>query len=98
MTGQGITAPPKINATETIWFEGPVALPDSQQAEDYPRDMAGTMTIAADCPQLESSPARHIWTDQGLVPVCPSSSAVPEIVEQEIDGDPIPVSSHCRSR
>ncbi len=92
MTGQGITAPPKINATETIWFEGPVIpLPDSQQAEDYPRDMAGTMTIAADA--ALGLRTWRIWTDQGAVPSRPFIiGELPEIVEQEIDGDPIPVS------
>ncbi|MBI3862389.1 MAG: PPC domain-containing protein, partial [Planctomycetia bacterium] len=91
LTGAGIAAPAKINATETIWFEGPVIpLPDSQQAEDYPRDLAGTMTIAADAaPGIRTW---RLWTDQGAAP---SRSFIvgdlPEIVEHEIDGDPIPV-------
>lgn len=91
MTGPGITAPAKINATETVWFEGPVIpLPDSQQAEDYPRDMAGTMTIAADA--APGFRTWRVWTDQGAVPSRPFIVGdLPEIVEQEIDGDPIPV-------
>src|SRR5262245_7669452 len=49
MAGQGIEASPRIEQTKTTWFEGPVIpLPDSQQAEDYPQDLAGTVKIAAD--------------------------------------------------
>jgi hypothetical protein len=91
MAGAGISAPPKIAATETLWFEGPVIpLPDSQQAEDYPRDLAGTLTIAADA--APGFRTWRVWTDQGAVPSRPFIvGELPEIVEQEIDGDPIPV-------
>src|SRR5438309_412496 len=42
MLGHGVNASPIIERTETTWFEGPLLpLPDSQQAEDYPRDFAG---------------------------------------------------------
>lgn len=91
MTGPGISSPAKIEATETLWFEGPVIpLPDSQQAEDYPRDLAGMLTIAADAaPGLRTW---RVWTDQGTVPSRPFIVGdLPEIVEQEIDGTPIPV-------
>jgi hypothetical protein len=91
MTGPGISGPLKIEAAETRWFEGPVIpLPDSQQAEDYPRDLAGMMTIATDAaPGLRTW---RVWTDQGAVPSRPFIVGdLPEIVEDEIDGAPIPV-------
>ena len=77
-------------ATNTRWFEGPVIpLPDSQQKENYPRDQAGSITIASD-----ASPGVRrwrVWTSQGA---CESMKFVvgdlPEIVEAETDGEPIP--------
>ncbi|MBS0263776.1 MAG: PPC domain-containing protein [Planctomycetes bacterium] len=91
MAGPGVSVPPRIEAVETIWFEGPVIpLPDSQQAEDYPRDLAATVSVAANAP-LGNHPWR-VWTDQGAVP---SRSflvgTLPEVVEDEIDGAPLPV-------
>src|SRR5262249_37280410 len=65
-------------------------LPESQQAEDYPKDMAGEVRIAADA----DLGVRHwrLWTSQGGTT---SKKFVigdlPEIVEEEIDGEPIPV-------
>src|SRR5260370_13345782 len=51
MLGPGIDASKELRTSKTIWFEGPIIpLPDSQQAEDYPKDMAGRVTIAADAP------------------------------------------------
>jgi hypothetical protein len=91
MPGAGITAPAKIDAVETIWFEGPVIpLPDSQQQEDYPRDLAGKLSIAGD-----AQPGLRTWrvsTDQGAVSSRPFIVGdLPEIVEEEIDGTAIPV-------
>src|SRR5437879_948760 len=41
LLGPGVTASKTLQATKTIWFEGSVLpLPDSQQAEDYPKDFA----------------------------------------------------------
>ena len=49
MLGPGVTAPAKLQRTKTTWFEGPMLpLPDSQRQEDYPKDMAGQIAIAAD--------------------------------------------------
>lgn len=91
MLGAGIQAPKELQRTSTLWFEGPVLpLPDSQQAEDYPKDMAGKVRIAADAP----AGARnwHVWTSQGA---CPSMKFVvgelPEVIEDEIDGPALPV-------
>jgi hypothetical protein len=91
MSGPGVTASSKIIATDTVWFEGPVIpLPDSQAAEDYPRDMAGQVTIAADA-RLGMRTWR-VWTAQGAAPSRPFIVGdLPEVVENEIDGEPIPV-------
>ncbi|MFN4260864.1 MAG: pre-peptidase C-terminal domain-containing protein [Gemmataceae bacterium] len=91
MTGPGVQVSDKLERTETVWFEGPVLpLPDSQRAEDYPKDMAGTVTIAADAPLG----VRHwrLATSQGITPAQRFVIGdLPEIVEQEIAGDPVPV-------
>ena len=91
MSGPGVAASSKIIATDTVWFEGPVIpLPDSQQAEDYPRDMAGNVTIAADATVGQRS--WRVWTAQGAAPSRPFIVGdLPEVVENEIDGEPIPV-------
>jgi hypothetical protein len=90
MQGPGIEAAPTIRRTDTIWFEGPVIpLPDSQQKEDYPKDQAGSVKIAADAPLG----VRHwrTWTSQGATASLKFVvGELPEIVEHEIDGDPIP--------
>ena len=91
MLGPGMTAPEKITACETVWFEGPVIpLPDSQQSEDYPHDLAGTLKIATDAPLGARS--WRLWTDQGATAARVFQvGELPEIVEDEIDGAPIPV-------
>lgn len=92
LDGKGLTAPPKLTRTKPIWFEGPLLpLPESQQAEDYPADMAGTVAIAKDA---VVGPRRGwVSTAQGgaggLVFVV---GELPEVVETEVDGDPIPAS------
>ncbi|HLW66998.1 MAG TPA: hypothetical protein VKS79_16915 [Gemmataceae bacterium] len=51
LRGPGIEADRELKAIPTFWREGPLLpLPDSQQAEDYPKDMAGRVKIAADAP------------------------------------------------
>jgi hypothetical protein len=91
MLGPGIKAPDRIDRTKTTLFEGPLLpLPDSQQAEDYPKDMAGRIQIAAD-----ASLGVRYWrvaTSQGATPALKFMVGdLPEIVEDEIDGDPGPV-------
>jgi hypothetical protein len=90
MTGPGIQAPSQIDRTKTIWFEGPLLpLPESQQQEDYPQDMAGKVTIAADAP-LGVRFART-WTSQGTSPALKFMVGdLPEVIEHEIDGEPVP--------
>src|SRR6266496_265354 len=74
-----------------VSFEGQLLpLPDSQRAEDYPKDMAGDIKIAKDAP-LGLRDWR-LWTSQGATPSMKFMVGdLPEIVEQEIDGDPVPV-------
>ena len=89
--GPGITAPTRLERMKTIWFEGPlVPLPASQQAEDYPQDMGATLTVAQDA-ELGAR-AWRVWTAQGAVPARPFLVGdLPEIIEDEIDGEPLPV-------
>ncbi|MDA1054743.1 MAG: PPC domain-containing protein [Planctomycetota bacterium] len=91
MLGPGVGTPSELRRAEkTLWFEGPVIpLPDSQQQEDYPWAQHGTVSIASDAPL--GIRRWRVWTSQG---VTESRKFVvgdlPEIIEQEIDGDPIP--------
>lgn len=91
MTGPGIDASRQLARMKTLWFEGPVLpLPDSQRQEDYPRDMAGEIRIAPDA----VLGVRHgrLWTSEGAASGLKFQVGdLPEIVEQEIDGDPVPV-------
>lgn len=92
MLGQGISAPGFLTRTKTAWFEGPLLpLPDSQRQEDYPKDMAGQLAIAADA--TLGIRAWRVWTSQGATPSMKFVVGdLPEVVEAEIDGDPAPVS------
>lgn len=91
MLGSGVTAGDTVRETNTVWFEGPVIpQPASQQAENYPRDHAGQVKIASNAPVG----ARHwrVWTSQGATPAMKFVIGdLPEIVEKETDGPPIPV-------
>jgi hypothetical protein len=92
LDGKGLKASSTLTPTKRIWFEGPVIpIPDSQRQEDYPADMSGKIVIAKDA---ASGPRRGwLFTSQGgaggLVFVV---GDLPEIVEKEIDGEPIPES------
>lgn len=91
MPGAGVQAVSRIERTQTVWFEGPVIpIPDSQRQEDYPKDYAGTVSIAADASL--GPRAWRVWTSQGAVSARPFIVGdLPEIVEDEIDGAPFPV-------
>lgn len=92
LSGDGVTAPKRIRRGKTLFFEGPVIpQPASQRKEDYPKDYPAKLSIAAN-----AEPGVRRWrvaTSQGV-----SASRVfvvgelPEVVEREIDGAPIPVS------
>ncbi len=89
--GTGVKASPELKPGKRIWFEGPIIpLPDSQQAEDYPVDMLGSVTV--DAKAALGSRRGRIWTSQGVAtgPLFVVGD-LPEVVENEIDGDPIPV-------
>ena len=89
--GTGIAAPATIKRTKGIWFEGPVIpLPDSQRQEDYPSEYAAKLPIAKDATLGEQR--WRVSTSQGATPLMRFVVGdEPEVVEQEIDGAPIPV-------
>src|SRR3954454_6024172 len=90
LTGKGLTASSRLTKTKRIWFEGPLLpLPESQQQEDYPADMLGSVAIAKDAP-LGACRGRGVTSQGaagGLVFVV---GDLPEVIEKEIDGEPIP--------
>jgi hypothetical protein len=91
IAGPGLKSASQLQRTAPIWFEGPLLpLPQSQQAEDYPRDMAGEMRIDSDAPLGAHS--WRVWTSQGASsgPVHFVVGDLPEVIEQEKDGDPVP--------
>src|SRR5271170_4465134 len=64
MLGPGVNAPTHLTRAKTTWFEGPILpLPDSQRQEDYPKDMAGMIAVAADAPL--GLRYWRLWTSQG---------------------------------
>ncbi|MFM7607104.1 MAG: PPC domain-containing protein [Prosthecobacter sp.] len=90
MNGGKIEAPREVREVETFWIEGPmITKPASQKGEDYPRDHAVVLKIASDAP-----PGVRYWhcrTSQGSTPTMRFIvGELPEIVEHEIDGAPIP--------
>ncbi len=90
LLGSGVTAPAEIQRVPTLWFEGPlVRLPASQRSEDYPRDYEAELAIAADAPL--GPRLWRAWNGQGGTPARRFIVGdLPEVVEQEIDGEPIP--------
>lgn len=91
MLGAGVSAAARIVETNTLWFEGPVIpQPPSQAKEDYPRDYAGEVRIAADA--APGPRAWRTWTAQGATPAMKFIvGTLPEVLERERDGEPIPV-------
>lgn len=91
MLGTGIDAVKKLKKTKTVWFEGPILLgSDAGQSEVYPKDYAGRVGIAADAPL--GVRYWRVWNAQGAPPALKFAVGdLPEIVEAEIDGEPIPV-------
>lgn len=91
MLGPGVTAVNEIKRTETTWFEGPlIRQPASQAAENYPKDYAGEVQIAADA--ALGFRRWRVWNAQGITPLARFVIGdLPEVVEDEIEGEPIPV-------
>jgi hypothetical protein len=91
MIGSGVEASPVVRRVPSPWFEGPVLpLPESQRQEDYPRAMIGTAKIRPDAPLGDNYVL--LRTAQGITtPLRFVVGTLPEIVEVEIDGEPIPV-------
>lgn len=89
--GAGVTGPAEVTRSETLWFEGPlVRLPASQRQEDYPKDYSATLSIAVDA----EPGARYwrVWNAQGATSARKFIVGdLPEVVEEELDGEPIPV-------
>jgi hypothetical protein len=91
LLGPGVTTSKELLRIPTRWFEGPMLpLPASQRQEDYPSDSGGEVRIAADAP-LGVRRGR-VWTAEGASDgLAFVVGHLPEIVEQEIDGDAVPV-------
>lgn len=89
ITGTGVTAAPHLAPAKRVWFEGPLLpIPESQRQEDYPADLHGKVTVAKDA---GVGPRRvRVFTSQGGAsgPVFVVGE-LPEVIEQEIDGEPI---------
>jgi hypothetical protein len=85
--GPGVEAGQSLKSMRTIWFEGPILpLPESQQQEDYPKDMAGTIRIAADA--VPGPRVGRLWTAQGAASgLAFVVGELPEVVEDENRGD-----------
>ena len=87
-----ILASPEVQRLpKTQWFEGPrIAMPASQAKEDYPVDNGASIEVTN-----EASLGIHywrVWTSQGIVPAQAFVVGdLPEIIEKEIDGVPVPV-------
>ena len=93
MLGSGVKAPQNlIRAKKTVWFEGPlIPMPASQATENYPKDQTGKLTIE---PNARLGMRRwRVWTPQGVTPTKVFVIGnLPEVVEKEVDGRPIPTS------
>ncbi len=86
IAGPGVEGRSPIERASTTWFEGPLILqPASQQKEDYPKDYAGEIKIAAD-----ATPGVRFWhctTSQGITPGMRFVIGdLPEVIEEETDG------------
>ena len=90
--GRGIDVKSQLQrAPQTVWFEGPrLSLSDSQRKEDYPKDFAGHVVIADEAPL--GVHRWRVWTSQGVTSAMKFVvGELPEVVEAEISGKPIPV-------
>ena len=90
LDGDGLTGESPLQPTTTLWFEGPrIRQPASQRKETYPRDYQSTFHI--DQQARQGLHRWHLATSQGVTTGCNFVVGdLPEIVEQEIDGEPVP--------
>src|SRR5581483_2470313 len=64
LAAPGVTASPELVRDKRIWFEGPLLpIPVSQQQEEYPADMRGTVTLAKDA--RPGAVRGRVFTSQG---------------------------------
>ena len=93
MLGQGVTASAEITAAKRIWFEGPlIRQPASQQKEDYPRDYAAQVTLAADA--LPGRASWRVMNGQGATPAeAFMIGDLPEVVFSELVRDIVQLGS-----
>jgi hypothetical protein len=91
LSGSGLTVGRALKRVPNRWFEGPLLpLAPSQQAEDYPRELAGEVKIAGDAPV--GLRRGRVWTSEGAAGGLRFVvGELPEVVEEEVDGDPVPV-------
>jgi hypothetical protein len=89
--GGGVKASEHLTLTSRIWFEGPlIKQPASQQSENYPQDYLGTIEIAPDA-ATGPRPWRAMNAQGVTAPLKFVVGSLPEVVEQEIEGRPLPV-------
>ena len=90
MLGTGVDSAARLHTGKTVWFEGPMLTGQrAREPDEYPRDHQGIVSIAADAP-AGIRPWR-VWTSQGATAARVFViGEFPEVVEQEIDGDPVP--------
>ena len=92
MLGSGVKFQTLIKSTKTIWFEGPLIYqPLSQRPENYPKDHLNQITVAKDAEIGQR--LWRCWTSQGVTKTLKFVIGnLPEVMENEIDGRPIPQS------
>jgi hypothetical protein len=91
MLGEGIEHSPKVEAIDTLYFQGPLIYqPASQKAEDYPLDHIGKVKIAKD-----AKLGKRLWSCQTIQGKTALMEFIigkyPETVEVEREGDSTPV-------
>jgi len=90
LSGPGVKAPRTLTPARRLWFEGPLLpIPESQAQEDYPADMRGTVVLAKDAP-LGARRGRLFTAQGGAGGLVFVVGELPEVIEKEIDGEPIP--------
>lgn len=83
-------SPERLQTEETLWFDGPQLIGQrSLEKDDYPKDHTGTLSVPAEA----EAGVRYwrVWTAQGGTAARSFVIGdLPEVVEQEADGDPMP--------